>query len=513
MPCCLAVLALLAAAPTSGELEYRATSLIVDQMIFGERPPPTGDPALAAAARLLARRAFEPGTSEASDLMAIAEAVSASGGYDPLPRSVAIRGSPPDEALRSLAARAQLREHGGTHLGVGAVASDERAVMVALWAERRAKLRPFRRAYPGPARPSLCGELLGSFGAPELYLTSPDGKVAKLPLTVEGERSFCAVVPLAKAGRYTVELLARGPKGPEIAALFFADVGPVPSHPAAARHAEPKTVPEARAKLLERINALRAAYDALPVELDEKLSRVAQACAEEMASKAFFAHVSPGGLTLRARLRIAGYDFKLAGENLAVASGPLSAHFGIEHSPAHRSTLLDPNYTKVGIGVAFQEVGGQRQAIVAQVFASLPRESRVTVDLLGGSEGHVPDVRMVPGERSVDVSQVYAALDEKRAARKLPPLVRSAPLEAMALEQARHPLEVKPNGAFGPEVRIFAEQNGLSQVEVEMAVSQDLRSPGEAKAIQDPKKNRVGAAAVREGEGYRVVVMYAVAAD
>ena len=74
------------------------------------------------------------------------------------------------------------------------------------------------------------------------------------------------------------------------------------------------------------------------------------AYAKRMAYELFFAHVAPDGTDVRARLKAASYRYQSAGENLGMASGPLAAHFGIEHSPGHRRNLMEPCYTVAGVG-------------------------------------------------------------------------------------------------------------------------------------------------------------------
>ena len=162
------------------------------------------------------------------------------------------------------------------------------------------------------------------------------------------------------AGRYTVELVGRGARGPEVVALFVVDVGggaPPREEPREAL-VEPTTVEEARTAVLARINALRLAHKLPQLYPDPGLTRVAQAYSERMAREGFFAHVAPDGSDLRGRLSAAGIRYRTSGENLGLASGPLAAHQGIELSPGHRGNLLGAQFTLAGLGVdTFVEFG------------------------------------------------------------------------------------------------------------------------------------------------------------
>jgi uncharacterized protein YkwD len=114
-------------------------------------------------------------------------------------------------------------------------------------------------------------------------------------------------------------------------------------------------------------NAARARGGAPPLGLDAELSAVAQAYAEDMARRGFFGHVSPKGRTFTDRMRAPGIAFRAAGEDLA---GNLSAAAAVASwmdSPGHRANILNPAYTRLGVGV-FRSPSGPHTYYV-QVFA------------------------------------------------------------------------------------------------------------------------------------------------
>ncbi|MFY0576028.1 CAP domain-containing protein [Cystobacter fuscus] len=174
----------------------------------------------------------------------------------------------------------------------------------------------------------------------------------------------------------------------------------------------------AREAVLERINALRRAQGLSPLSSDRTLEEVAQAYSERMAREGFFAHVAPDGADLSSRLRAAGAQARVSGENLGMASGALAAHAGIEHSPGHRNNLLGAQFTHVGLGVSFHSVDGRPQVLLTEVFAS------------SGGAARPADPR----------EQVYQTLAAHRASHELAPLRRLPALERLALEQARRAL-------------------------------------------------------------------------
>lgn len=367
----LALSVLLAASPSPTAMEQQASRHVLQEFERVGRRVPQADPSLTQAARRLAREALDDSPSGAVELLALTEAVSDAGGADPTPRSYVVRASVREHAVGTLLDRKDLNQEPASHVGVGVAVDGERAAIVVLLAERKATLQRFPRALDKPGTgQSLCGQLEPPLRGSEVYVTLPDGRVERPPLTRESGPSFCTRLLFPSEGRYTVELLGRSERGPEVASLFLVDVGETRAKGEHERIVEPTTVEDAREAVLSRINALRRAHGVQPLALDDTLNGVAQAYSDRMAREGFFAHVAPDGSDLRGRLTAAGSQYRTAGENLGMASGPLAAHFGIEHSPGHRNNLLGTQFTHAGLGVTFQKVDGRNQALLTEVFST-----------------------------------------------------------------------------------------------------------------------------------------------
>lgn len=92
---------------------------------------------------------------------------------------------------------------------------------------------------------------------------------------------------------------------------------------------------------------------------------VARAHAEDMWKRKYFGHFSPEGQDIGDRLDKASIRYHLAGENLALAPTLSTAHRGLMSSEGHRANILEPRFTKVGIGVIDNGVYGK---MFVQVF-------------------------------------------------------------------------------------------------------------------------------------------------
>ena len=107
---------------------------------------------------------------------------------------------------------------------------------------------------------------------------------------------------------------------------------------------------QARA-LTNDVNAERRKRGLQPLVIDEQLNRFALAKGVEMASRGYFGHTSPDGITFQDRLKAWHWETVYAAENIAYDSDELHAHAAFMKSAAHAANLLDPQERRMGIAV------------------------------------------------------------------------------------------------------------------------------------------------------------------
>ena len=154
-------------------------------------------------------------------------------------------------------------------------------------------------------------------------------------------------------------------------------------------------IPDLEQKIHEAINSQRKSNDRAPLAIDEELSKLARAHSEDMASRGYFKHVNPEGLTPMQRAEAAGYKVcQLMGENIyqnnlysrvieekkkttydwnsmdKIANTTIK---GWMESEGHRMNILDKNYTSEGIGVA---IAADDKVYITQVFCGAEPESQ-----------------------------------------------------------------------------------------------------------------------------------------
>lgn len=104
---------------------------------------------------------------------------------------------------------------------------------------------------------------------------------------------------------------------------------------------------------LRIINSYRAAKGVAPLKLNEKMTVMACARAEEIAWSGEHSHRRPDGSMCFTIFKDAGYETGTAGENLGyVFDNPEDVCQAWKDSRTHYKNLMDPDFVEVGIGVA-----------------------------------------------------------------------------------------------------------------------------------------------------------------
>jgi uncharacterized protein YkwD len=493
-----ALLVLLSAAPSSDE---RLFAIVRDQFERAGRSTPAADPSLTRAAKQIAERALSSGVDDAASALRVTAAVSRTGGWDASPVAIVIRGEP-DELPATLAHNA-LAEEPVSLIGLAQVERDGRGAAAVLLARRKVDLEAFPRSLPAAsgAEHRLCGVLRDPLTSAEVYVTRPAGDVDRLALTASKGR-LCASVTFPTLGRHTVEVMAKGPRGPEVAALFFVEVGTAGQVDDVMATAEPTSDREARAQVLVRINSLRLRMGLTAVIPDPALDAIAQAWAQRLATENFFAHVGPDGSDPKSRLTQAKYRFVSAGENLGLSSGPLAAHFGIEHSPGHRKNLLEKDHRALGVGLARRADG---MTVLVEVLA-------------------LPSAAAQAEPVADPVAAAYGAIAAERARRHLPKLSPSPLLEALAQQHARDAFDAQlPKAQLPGRARlhdqVFENVETVKTVSVDLFVADAPTQIVESKNLGSPQNSMMGVGLVlgdsaQYGKArYWIVVIYAGRTD
>ena len=139
---------------------------------------------------------------------------------------------------------------------------------------------------------------------------------------------------------------------PQPVARLITSIAPVAARPASAVVVVPNDI-EKRA--FDETNIIRVKNGLPPFAWDSDVCRMARTHSENMSRLRFFSHVTPNGLRLRDRARVAGIlQFSVLGENIAFNQGyDDPGAFAVERwmlSPKHRDNILSPEFRAMAIG-------------------------------------------------------------------------------------------------------------------------------------------------------------------
>jgi uncharacterized protein YkwD len=113
----------------------------------------------------------------------------------------------------------------------------------------------------------------------------------------------------------------------------------------------PQTVVDQSLALAEDVNKERTSRGLPALTRDATLDSFAYAEAAQMASRGYFGHTDPDGVTFQDRLRAWHWPNAYAAENIAFDRDEPHAHSAFMNSPGHRSNVLDPNERRIGVAV------------------------------------------------------------------------------------------------------------------------------------------------------------------
>jgi hypothetical protein len=120
-------------------------------------------------------------------------------------------------------------------------------------------------------------------------------------------------------------------------------------------------------------NQTRQSLGLQPLAESEKLNQAAKLKAENMVQNQYFDHTSPTGITPWFWFKQAGYNYKYAGENLAVGFFESEEVFNAWlNSPSHKANIVNPKYTEVGTAILNGFGSGNAIVVVQEFGTQLP---------------------------------------------------------------------------------------------------------------------------------------------
>ena len=146
-------------------------------------------------------------------------------------------------------------------------------------------------------------------------------------------------------------------------------------------------------QLLAETNNARAQAGLAPLVVNESLNQAAALKAKDMIENNYWSHNSPTGVSPWKWLTDIGYEYRVAGENLAKnypnAASTVDAWM---ESPSHRQNILNKEYSEVGFAVTEGSINEQDTTLVVAYYGA-PQQGGGAGDLsiapVSGSVGNI----------------------------------------------------------------------------------------------------------------------------
>lgn len=123
--------------------------------------------------------------------------------------------------------------------------------------------------------------------------------------------------------------------------------------------------------MLSLTNASRSESGLSALSLHPRLVLAAESKAQDMIDKGYFSHTSPDGSRFFTWIQEAGYNYSIAGENLAMDfTSAKSAHNALMASQSHRDNILNSNYVHIGIAVKTGMIDGKNTIVLVEMFGT-----------------------------------------------------------------------------------------------------------------------------------------------
>lgn len=125
-------------------------------------------------------------------------------------------------------------------------------------------------------------------------------------------------------------------------------------------------------KVIELVNIARDKEGIYELSENATLNKIAQDKLGDMIKNNYFAHTSPKGVTPWSWYEKEKYDYKYAGENLAInfvtAESQQKAWMD---SLTHKKNIMNPEFREIGVAVGAGEINNQMAIITVQEFGTL----------------------------------------------------------------------------------------------------------------------------------------------
>lgn len=131
--------------------------------------------------------------------------------------------------------------------------------------------------------------------------------------------------------------------------------------------------------VIKLVNNARKSANVAVLKKNDILQKAAEEKAQDMIDNNYFAHISPQGKSPWSWINKNNYDYRYAGENLAINfTSAEDEQKAWMDSTTHKKNILNENYDETGVAVKQGVIDGQKAIVVVQMFGKQMQENIAT---------------------------------------------------------------------------------------------------------------------------------------
>ena len=135
------------------------------------------------------------------------------------------------------------------------------------------------------------------------------------------------------------------------------------------------------------VNKARTATNVAILKKNDLLQKAAERKAQDMIDHNYFAHISPQGKSPWDWINQSGYDYRYAGENLAINfTNAKDEQKAWMDSESHRKNILNSEYEDTGVAVKQGVIDGHETIVVVQMFGSQMQDAIASSNIINGQK-------------------------------------------------------------------------------------------------------------------------------
>jgi len=164
--------------------------------------------------------------------------------------------------------------------------------------------------------------------------------------------------------------------------------------------------------VLKLVNNARKTANVAILKKNDMLQKAAEEKAQDMIDNDYFAHVSPQDKSPWNWIQQNNYDYRYAGENLAIDfTNAEDEQKAWMDSPTHQKNILNENYDETGVAIKRGTIDGHEAIVVVQMFGKQMQADIASSDVSKNSIAN-PGIAGYESGNATNVSTTQKISDE-----------------------------------------------------------------------------------------------------